>query len=307
MSFNTEDELYPIIIDNGSGTIKAGFSVDEKPRVVFPTVIGRLHQAKSLPQTNNKDQYIGDEAIKTKEILYINYPIENGIITNWDDMEKIWHHTFYNQLRVSPEEHSVLLSETPLNPKANREKMTKILFEQFNIPAMYVANQSVLSFYSLGKTTGVIVECGDDVSHTVPINEGYPISHAINRLDIAGRDLTNFMIRLLAERGYSFTTMAEREIVRDIKEKLGYVALDFEQELTTTSRLNNIENYKLPDGQIITIDNERFRCPEALFVPVTMDRDEPGITETVYNTIMKCDIDIRKELYVNIILSGGEL
>eukprot|EP00026_Physarum_polycephalum_P008355 Phypoly_transcript_08437.p1 GENE.Phypoly_transcript_08437~~Phypoly_transcript_08437.p1 ORF type:complete len:361 (+),score=34.97 Phypoly_transcript_08437:191-1273(+) len=285
---------------------KAGFAGEDLPRTSFPSLVGMPRHTWIMHGTSKKDCYVGDEAQTKRGMLHLKYPIEHGVITNWEDIEMLWLHTFYNELRISPEEHPVLLTEAPLNPKYNREKMTQIMFESFHVPGLYVAIQAVLALFRSNCVNGIVLDSGDGVTHTVPIYRGFAVTKGIQRLDLAGRDLTDYLIKILHYRGHSFETSAEREIVRDIKEKIGFVTLDYKEDLkkSTISTLLD-KTYVLPDGQVITMSDERFRCPEVLFDPSLCGLESEGIHYMINKSIQKCDTKIHHDLYNNVALSGG--
>ena len=242
-----------IVLDIGSDKCKAGFAGDDDPRLVMPSVMARQRSnICMLPNRMNKDHF-GDTALALASTdwgagvtVTVEYPVEQGIITNWDSMEMICHHIFDKELNVDPQEHPILLTEPPLNSKANREKMTEIMFETFGFPAMYLAMQAVLSLHASGRTSGVVLNSGHGVSTSVPVFEGHAIPDLILKNDLAGHGLTNYLMKILTER-YSFSNNAE--IVRDIKEKFCCVALDFEQEMVNAD--SSIQgSYELPDGQV---------------------------------------------------------
>merc|ERR1711877_83088 len=208
-----------------------GFAGEETPRAVFPAIVGRPKNASAMQGVQQKDCYIGEEANQKRGILNLNYPIAAGIVESWDDMEKVWNHTLYNELRVTPSELTgVLLTEAPRNPKANREKMVSIMFETFEVQNTYVASQAVMSLYAAGRTTGLVVDSGDGVSHTVPVFEGFSVPHAVERMEVAGRVLTGYVKTLIQEHmGREMNSASEMEVVRDIKETLCYICETREQ------------------------------------------------------------------------------
>jgi actin-related protein len=299
-----------IVIDNGSGVIKAGLSGDNMPSVKFPSIVGRPRSDKQMIGVETKAEYIGDEAQKMRGVLNLSYPIESGIVTNWDDMEKVWAYCFSNELRVDPSEHKVFLTEAPMNPKVNREKMTSLMFETFNVQGLYVAIQAVMSLYSNGRTTGCVVDSGDGVTHTVPVFEGYSVPHAVHKNLIAGRAITDHMTNLLQADGISTQggQSAWKQIVKKMKEELCYVALNPEEEKAKASSSTSIQRtFELPDGSTVNVNSPRFLAPEALFHPdLIKEGDETlGMHRLCFKSITDCDLDVRKDLYENIILSGG--
>lgn len=241
----------------------------------------------------------------------MHHPIEQGIIKNWDDIEKIWHHIFYNELRISPEEHPVLIPDSPFNqikyrdlgPEKNksmtyRERMQQIMFEVFSVPAFYITMNAVCALYASGRQTGVVLDSGEGITQSVPIYEGFLIPNAIQKVFLAGKDLTEYMRLMLNDRGIKFHTSAESNIVRHIKETMCYVVGDFETAMKEAKQSKSCEkNYILPDGRQLLIGNERFRCAEVLFNPSIAGLDLEGIQKFCFDSIMKCEVDVRRELF----------
>ncbi|XP_072296535.1 actin-1 isoform X2 [Eucyclogobius newberryi] len=292
-----------IVLDTGSGLMKAGFADENLPRVLFPTIIGVPKYEEIMNGSSEKDSYVGHKAQHMRGVLTLRHPIKHGIIRNWDDMERIWQHTF-DLLRVDPAEHPVLLTEAPMNPLENRQRAMELMFEYFGVPYSYVAMQAVLALYAAGKTTGVVLDSGDGVTHSVPVYDGYVLPHAVQRFPLAGADVTAQLTKLLQEQGVCMRTTAEEEIVREMKEKCCCVALNYKEELHEGASCGEA-SYTMPDGKIVTLGTERIRAPEILFKPELIGRDHYGLHESVYKSILSSDLDLRRDFLGNVLLSGG--
>ncbi|KAI7741923.1 hypothetical protein M8C21_024302 [Ambrosia artemisiifolia] len=330
------DSKKVIVCDNGTGYVKCGFAGENFPTSVFPCVVGRpmLRYEETLLEQELKDVVVGETCLKLRHQLDISYPVNNGIVQKWDDMGHVWDHAFYNELKVDPSECNILLTDPPLNPSRNREKMVETMFEKYNFAGVFIQIQAVLTLYAQGLLTGLVIDSGDGVSHVVPVVDGYSFPHLTKRMNVAGRHITSYLVDLLLRRGYAMNKSADFETVRDIKEKLCYISYDYKREyqlgLETTILVKNytasylyslylvcldcldidvfVDVYKmhqLPDGRVIKVGTERFQAPEALFTPELIDVEGDGIADMVFHCIQEMDIDNRMMLYQHIVLSGG--
>jgi centractin len=295
----------PIVIDNGSGVLKAGFAGEDTPKLIFDNYVGRPKHQRVMAGAVEGELFVGTRATELRGLLSLKWPIKNGIVDDWLDMEHVWNHV-YTEMKVNSEEHPVLLTEAALNPRRTREKAAEIYFETFNCPALFMSAQPLLALYASGRTTGVVLDVGDGVTMAVPVYEGFALSHAIMRSDVAGRNVTDLLMTQLRRAGHIFHTTAEREIVRQMKEQLCYVSHNAtKDEYADHDKTNQAAQYKLPDGSTILVGAERFRAPEALFSPHLVGTEYPGVPELLANSIAKSDMDLRKTLYSSIVLSGG--
>ncbi|XP_048192201.1 actin-related protein T1-like [Perognathus longimembris pacificus] len=300
--FSIKELKNPVVIfDNGSGLCKVGLTGESGPRSIINTVVGH-HKFSIVSRTNQKKYFIGEEAQGRHESLCLHYPIQRGLVTNWDDLEKLWNHLFELELGVKSCDHPVLMTEHSFNPHESREKMVEIMFEKFDVPEFYLSNHAVGALYASGNVTGLVMDSGDGVTSTVPIYEGCSLPHAVSLLNLAGKDVTEHMIRLLLLKGYNFPSIFNKAVGQDMKEKICFVT-NINNEKETPRQV--VSQYRLPDGNVIRIDENLCKIPDALFTPDRLGIREPGISQMVYNSIQKCDIDIQNDLFAKIVLSGG--
>jgi len=298
----------PIISDNGTGFVKCGYAGENFPALIFPSMIGKplMRYEEDFKDVELKDIMVGDECAKHRAMLETSYPIENGIVKDWEGMIHLWDYTFNERMKIDPTEHNILLTEPPMNPKSNQISMLQNMFEKYRFPAAKVSIQAMLVLYAQGLLTGVVVDSGDGVTHVVPVWEGICPPLLIKRLNIAGRHITRYLIKLMQLRGYAFNRSADFETVRQIKEQLCYVGydLDVEKRLALETTVLT-KKYTLPDSRVIKIAKERFEAPEILFTPHMFDSEQEGMADMLFNMIQEADVDLRADFYKHIVLSGG--
>ena len=297
----------PVIFDNGSGFFKAGFSEDFNCSVNFPTIVGTPKNENLIIGMDQKDFFVGNEANTKRNLLNIKNPIKKGLIQDWSKMLKIWEYTYEHELVIDPQDNPILTTLPPNTEKTYREKMAEIFFESLKVEDYYFSITSVLALYASGKTTGLVLESGEGTTHAVPIYEGFAIPFGTIKLDIGGGDLTEYLVRLLQEENcISINPEWDGDIFRKIKEKFCYITSDYDSSVKEYQKTKEkVLATVLPDGTKIFLSDQNFKCPEILFQPNKLDKDFYGIHEAVYQSILRCNQTIRKELYSSILLSGG--
>jgi centractin len=293
----------PIIVDIGTSTIKAGLSGQEKPSLVFPNFFGEMKYSKSkgVRKEDDKNEIIGNDCNKYLGVIRLKYPLNHGIFNDINDIDSIFEYIYSNlDMSITDlKEHPVLIAEPLLNPQQNRLNIAKILFDKFKIEYLFFASQPILSLFSTSSTSGAVLESGDGVTQSCIIYEGYTIPGSYKRINLGGKEVTEYLQYLLNRKGIKLENSDGFQITKKIKEELC--------EIYPIDKKENIEvkNYTLPDDNVIEIGEERRLAPELLFNPLLREYEYPGIPEMLSESINKTNYDLKLQLYASILLSGG--
>eukprot|EP00128_Syssomonas_multiformis_P014807 Colp12_sorted_trinity150504_noHs@19943 len=294
----------PLIIDNGSFYLRAGFAGDDAPRAVFPSQVRRPRHLGVMVGMHQKNTFVGDECSEIGNKLLTIDCFQQGKCVDWDGLQHLWYHTYYNECRVAPEEQPVLMTEPALNSEDDRAKTLQIQFEHFQVPSLALVVSGVLSLYSTGRTSGTVLDCGHGSTTALSVDKGSLLPQSIHKSEVGGANLTDLLLKALNERGGDFKVETERRYrhVSYIKEGALYIAQDFALEEAKTLPL---ATHELPDGTEVEIGNERYQIPEALFQPSRIGDTSPGIHELVHLSITSCDPYLYSTMLSNIVVCGG--
>lgn len=324
---NLFDLNQPVVLDLGSGLTKGGFAGSPEPVAIIGTLVGRPKHPQVMPLTSPpppdpstassaRPKYAAEpakarrvavgEALRTLAgVVRISSPLERGAVASWPDAEAVWRHMLQDLLRLGHGEHPMLVTENALNPRANRERMAEFFFESAHAPSLCLAVPPVLSLYASGRTTGLVLDVGDTVATALPIAEGHCDAHAIRRIDMAGRDVTDRLITLMRKSGNPlFASSSERQAARRIKERHAFVAVKpSEEEHQFAAGRKEMTEFDLPDGNVVRIGAERFRAAEILFQPEIVSCEFGGVQDCLQTAVEACDLEIRRRLYGSILLA----
>jgi len=308
-----------VVIDNGTATVKAGFSTADAPQCRIPTVVGHGRHKGAMSSLGLKDCYVGSQAQNLRGILSISQPIRQGVVQDWDDLETIWTHVMETELKAEASDQPLLITQMPLTSQDDESRMAEILMEKMTVPAMFIANKSVMSLYGGGNMTGISVDSGHDTTYLVPSYQGNAIQDATLVLKIGGKQVTEHLMNLLMNGKYSFpddnfllwrkkkktkfTVSSRKEIIREMKEQ--YCTVTPSYSLNSEDSAYPENSIRLPDGNRIVMGKETFMAPEIMFQPSLASKKSCGLSQLIYYSVLKCDEKIRPELLSNITLSGG--
>jgi actin-related protein len=291
-----------VIIDIGEGYTKVGFAGDEQP-IMFPTMTGKEKYQSVMADVETKGQYVGEDCMRMRGVLKITYPINRGSVMDWDSFYALLSHVFFNVLRVDPSKVNVIYSESPLTPLENRKYITRLFFETYRAKSVYIANSPIMALFSAGLTTGISVESGEGLTWVSPVVDGRVIAHAVQRLPLSGKDVSEYLRTLLLGYGVNITSSAQRDILREIKEQSCFIALN---PAEVAKNNTDVTSYILPDGESAKIPmNVRVNAPEILFHPELLGYNVASIAQAIITAIMKLDRKYWRVMLKNIVVSGG--
>ena len=287
-----------LIVDCGSGYCKAGYSGYIEPTVLIPTAVWHPQSNNMITTDDQSSLRFGYKALEEENGVLI-HPIQKSKIIEWDDYELFLDNLFKNELIIKTEEYGIFMTEPPLTLKSSRERLTEILFEKFNAPFIFTTNGAVLSSYGAFKYSGFVLDCGYDSSTVVPVSNGYPYSSCIQTIDVGGKDVSEFLLKMLVKKGYDEKKIKNN--IKYIKEKYCYV-----ENENNSKNSKEIIKFNLPDGTEINLDKEKYLCSEILFHPEMINKTVGGVANTLCSSVSAIDHFTKNEFEGNnLIIAGG--